>query len=217
MDRKARFTVYKEIKMLLLLGLVGRVPFEQVPEKLRKTSEAIKLENQEHAKEKGDTKEENVINYYYIDDFNDSIEIAEERVKMIKETAFTIKNHLNKNALITLFGQEIANEVFADERTIPQWAIELSNSMKKKIEKEINQKQYVREDDVLKTSLYKIKQWNKEKQTYVRKKPTKQQMETAYKNVLLNDSELDFKRQRINTDIRKMYQIDKKEKGYIFI
>ncbi|CRY53108.1 Uncharacterised protein [Streptococcus pneumoniae] len=89
--------------------------------------------------------------------------------------------------------------------------------MKKKIEKEINQKQYVREDDVLKTSLYKIKQWNKEKQTYVRKKPTKQQMETAYKNVLLNDSELDFKRQRINTDIRKMYQIDKKEKGYIFI
>lgn len=217
LDRKARFTVYKEIKMLLLLGLVGRVPFEQVPEKLRKTSEAIKLENQEHAKEKGDTKEENVINYYYIDDFNDSIEIAEERVKMIKETAFTIKNHLNKNALITLFGQEIANEVFADERTIPQWAIELSNSMKKKIEKEINQKQYVREDDVLKTSLYKIKQWNKEKQTYVRKKPTKQQMETAYKNVLLNDSELDFKRQRINTDIRKMYQIDKKEKGYIFI
>lgn len=215
LDRKARFTVYKEIKMLLLLGMVGRVPFTQVPEKLRKTSEAIKIENQEHAKAKGDTKEENVINYYFIDDFNDSIELAEERAKMLKETKFTIKNHLNKNALITLFGQEIADDVFADERTIPSWAIELSNSMKKKIEKEINQKQYAKEEDVLKTDLYKIKQWNKEKQTYVRRKPTKQQMETAYKNVLLNDSKLDFKRQRINSDIRKMYQIDKQEKGYI--
>ncbi|BCC32948.1 hypothetical protein BCM0100_p201 (plasmid) [Bacillus cereus] len=217
LDRKAKTTVHKEIKMLLLLGMIGRVPFEQVPEKLRKTSLKFKTENQEHAESKGDNKEENVINYYFIDDFNDSIELAEERVKMIKETNFTIKNHLNKNALITLFGQEIANDVFTDERTVPKWAVELSNSMKKKIEKEINQKQYVREDAVLKTDLYKIKKWNKEKQTFVRKKPTKKEMETAYKDVLLNDSEVSFKRQQINPDIRKIYQIDKKEKGFILI
>ncbi|MDA1802816.1 hypothetical protein [Bacillus cereus group sp. BY6-1LC] len=217
LDRKAKTTVHKEIKMLLLLGMVGRVPFEQVPEKLRKTSEAIKLENEEHAKAKGDTKEENVINYYYIDDFNDAIELAEERAKLLKGTKFTIKNHLNKNALITLFGQEVADDVFADERTIPKWAIELSQSMKKKIEKEINQKQYVREDAVLKTDLYKIKKWNKEKQSFVRKKPTKKEMETAYNDVLLNDSEVGFKRQQINPNIRKIYQIDKKEKGFILI
>ncbi|HFJ9368786.1 hypothetical protein [Bacillus cereus group sp. BY6-1LC] len=217
LDRKIKAAVHQEIKMLLLLGLLGRVPFEKVPEELQKTSLRIKEENEEHARKNGDEREENVINYYFMQDFNDSIEIAEERAMMMKEKSFKIKQHLNKNALISLFGNEIADEVFPDGRKIPKWAIEISDKMKKKMAKVINEKQYVKESDLLNYKTYKIKGQVPGKKETVRKQATSKQVNTVYKNIVLTDSEIGFERIRINDQVRKQYNISKQEKGYVWI
>ncbi|WP_131799140.1 CHC2 zinc finger domain-containing protein, partial [Bacillus mycoides] len=217
LDRKIKAAVHKEIKMLLLLGILGRVPFEEVPQALQEVSLKIKEENQEYAKKQGDEREENVINYYFMQDFNDAIELAEERAQLMKDKSFKIKDHLNKTALISLFGEGIANEVFPDKRKIPLWAIDLSGKMKKKMAKRIKEKSYIVESDLLNNKAYKIKQKVVGTKEEVRKQVTVKEVERVYKNIILTDDEIGFTRVRINDDVRKEYGMTKNEKGYAWV
>jgi len=208
--------IHQNVKILTLLGFIRRIPTESLPEDLRNTSEKMRKENEEAKRSVNDSEIEHIINYYSLPNFYDAVDVAEQRAALLATKKFTFKHHLNKTSLIKLFGSELANEVFPDERTIPEWQEKLSEQLVKRIRDTIIQQGYILESAVLKTEGLKIKIFNKEKGIYVRRRPTKVEIESVYKK-LVEPEQSEFILVLINKERREKFNLSLKGRIKIWI
>ncbi|MCC2485079.1 hypothetical protein LKM01_25130 [Bacillus pacificus] len=196
MKQQSIESVFNTINILCLLGFITKVPKEQVPEKLMKRALLEKKKE-----------DENIINFYAMNNFYDVEEFAESVAKELKEKKFTFKHHMNKIGIEKLLGREHAQRVFPDGRVIPKRFEGLEASIERFILKEIQKQGYVLEQDVMAAD-YKVLEANKEKQKMVRRKARKSTVEKTYKRAIYdictkNDLEL----VTLNKDLRSEYNI----------
>ena len=108
--QKNKTTVSKKINILTTLGLL---------EKLNIYDNKYKHLNINNAIEKAKKNNNKTVIFFYIPNYTFSLlnSANEKAAKMLKNN-FTIKK-FNKNFVINVFGQEIANDIFLDKRKIP--------------------------------------------------------------------------------------------------
>lgn len=157
MNKKSMETVVRVIYLLNLLGFIERVPYEYVPEELRKRAEIEKRILQEEFRQQGEPGERRaeavrLINFYIVRNWNDIAFEIEQMAKMMKEKNFTFAN-LNKIGLTKMFGEEIANRVFPDDRKVPSRFEKIAERLEKEVEKHIQEKSFAIMEEILKTQV----------------------------------------------------------------
>ncbi len=138
-------TAKRFINLFCTLGLIKKVPIEEVPEHL--VAEARKY-MEKTAKLKG-LKEANLSNFYIVYNIHDRLRIAEERAKILIKNGFKISKTMNKDYLILTFGQEVANEVYPDERTLSKKNQSIANRLEATLIKLISEQGYATKDQII--------------------------------------------------------------------
>lgn len=196
-------TIYNHLRFLLLLGLVERVPFEKVPkayqerslkekERIKSIIESAAARRREYGEKVVIDDLENEINYYKIPFLEDVFDEAIEIAKQIKEKGIRIKN-LNKNDLITAFGEEIAKRVYPDERSAEKHLNLLSKYIKI-IDEELQAKGYFIVEEIGK---YRI---TKGKGKYYTKKESVEFLKREIPNLI---DKLNVERKMIRSEEKK--------------
>ena len=109
--RKDKATISKKINILTTLGLI---------EKLNIYDNIYIHSNINNAVRKAIKDKKKTVLFFYIPNYTHKLlKIANERAIKLCENNFTIKK-FNKAFVIKVFGQDFANEVFLDRRTIPK-------------------------------------------------------------------------------------------------
>ncbi len=189
LEKKSLETVYRQVLLFCLLGLIKRVPIVDVPKNMliRAKKETASLKEELSAQgEKGKKRAEAVrdINFYTITNWSDDAEEIEEMARTLIEKGFVMSKHLNKTGLIKLLGYETANKVFPDDRKVPKAFDALTSKIIELVEKEISEVGYcVIEKLISERIRYKIEDKKADKgYTYV--KATKKQKEDVFKRNL---------------------------------
>lgn len=109
--RKDKVTISKKINILTTLGLI---------EKLNIYDNKYIHSNINNAVRKAIKDKKKTVLFFYIPNYTHKLlKIANERAIKLCENNFTIKK-FNKALVIRAFGQDLANEIFLDRRTIPK-------------------------------------------------------------------------------------------------
>ena len=97
---KSVVNINKYINLFCTLGLLNKIPYKQVNQRLRAMAVQISKDNAQ-----------NGISFYTVPDYNKTFKTADERAKIMLEYRFTIKG-MSKKYLENCFGEEFANQIY---------------------------------------------------------------------------------------------------------
>lgn len=97
---KSVVNINKYINLFCTLGLLNKIPYKQVNQRLRATAVQISKDNAQ-----------NGISFYTIPDYNKAFKTADERAAIMLQYKFSIKG-MSKKYLENCFGEEFANQIY---------------------------------------------------------------------------------------------------------
>jgi hypothetical protein len=149
-------SVYRTIKLLALLGFIDIINNSVIHPDLKKMSEKqreIGMWREKEEREKlgkaFDESKYREISYYSIPLWQDRIDEIEKMAKKLRDIKFTIRDHLNKKGIELLFGKELANKLYSDERTLPKKTSNLFDSFNRIVVKEVQNKGHFPVDNIV--------------------------------------------------------------------
>ncbi|WP_226680711.1 hypothetical protein [Sutcliffiella horikoshii] len=140
LDKDAK-TVRQKINILTYLGLLRKIPKEEIPMDLLRKS-------QEYAREK---KHQKLITYYSIPEYNENtIHFAERKAREYKEMSFSV-NGFSRELIFRALGEKEANRIFPQDKGKKLSSV--SNDNASKIEEillsQISEKGWTMEQEVI--------------------------------------------------------------------
>ena len=97
---KSVVNINKYINLFCTLGLLNKIPYKQVNQRLRATAVQISKDNAQ-----------NGISFYTVPDYNEAFKTADERAAIMLQYKFSIKG-MSKKYLENCFGEEFANQIY---------------------------------------------------------------------------------------------------------
>lgn len=128
----------RNVNLFATLGFIKKVPISEVPASIAQKA----IENK-------DKHQHNTINFYIIPNFQDVLPEAELRAKTLLENNFSITKCMNKIFLIKVFGQDFANLVYPDERSISKKSLSLAKRLETTLLKLISTQGYATKDQIV--------------------------------------------------------------------
>lgn len=151
-------TTIRNFNLFCALGLIKKIPLNQLkPEVMAKALEQAKkttIRLNKIGLKKYQEDEIKSPNFYVIYNLQDRLRIAEERAKKLMESGFTVRNCVNKDFFILCLGQEVADEVYPDERVISKRNVSIANRLESTLVKLIRTQGYATKKQIVtKTNL----------------------------------------------------------------
>lgn len=141
--------LFRNINLFATLGFIKKVPIEKVPPQI--AQKAVKLAQMSYMKEK---RPHETVNFYIINRFLDVLPEAEKIAKKLIENSFSIQKCMNKIFLIKTFGQEFADVVYPDERTVTKKSESIANALERTLLRLIKEQGYATKEQIIaKTNL----------------------------------------------------------------
>lgn len=131
-------TCNRNLNLFCALGLMKKVPFDELPP-------IIQFYAEKHI---NDHKTLKPTNYYIIFNFNHKLELAEKRAKQLKKSKFKIAT-MSKESLIISLGQQIANEVYPDDRALSHKNVAIAAKLEKTMQKLIAEHGYATKNEII--------------------------------------------------------------------
>ena len=97
---KSVVNINKYINLFCTLGLLNKIPYKQVNQRLRAMAVQISKDNAQ-----------NGISFYTVPDYNKTFKTADERASIMLQYKFSIKG-MSKKYLENCFGEEFANQIY---------------------------------------------------------------------------------------------------------
>lgn len=97
---KSVVNINKYINLFCTLGLLNKIPYKQVNQRLRAMAVQISKDNAQ-----------NGISFYTVPDYNEAFKTADERASIMLQYKFSIKG-MSKKYLENCFGEEFANQIY---------------------------------------------------------------------------------------------------------
>ncbi|WP_457945392.1 hypothetical protein [Caproiciproducens sp. LBM24188] len=97
---KSVVNINKYINLFCTLGLLNKIPYKQVNQRLRAIAVQISKDNAQ-----------NGISFYTVPDYNEAFKSADERASIMLQYKFSIKG-MSKKYLENCFGEEFANQIY---------------------------------------------------------------------------------------------------------
>jgi len=97
---KSVVNINKYINLFCTLGLLNKIPYKQVNQRLRAIAVQISKDNAQ-----------NGISFYTVPDYNEAFKTADERASIMLQYKFSIKG-MSKKYLENCFGEEFANQIY---------------------------------------------------------------------------------------------------------
>lgn len=97
---KSVVNINKYINLFCTLGLLNKIPYKQVNQRLRAMAVQISKDNAQ-----------NGISFYTVPDYNEAFKTADERAAIMLQYKFSIKG-MSKKYLENCFGEEFANQIY---------------------------------------------------------------------------------------------------------
>lgn len=138
-------TLFRSVNLFATLRLIRKVPISEVPSHIA----AKAIEQTTKLKASMGKRVVEPVNFYTIPNLHDNLQVAEERARILIEHKFTITKCMNKIFLIKVFGQEVADEVYPDERTITKKSLSLANRLESTLVKLISEQGYATKDMIV--------------------------------------------------------------------
>lgn len=162
---KSDLTMQRTLVLFRLLGLIKKVPQDQIPKELKTRSEKeLEIKKSEFRKQ-GDkgiyiSKGLNEINFYIFTNWQDDFSKIHQRARLLTARGFLLSKHTEKSSLIELFGEELAEEVYPDSRKIPHYLQTIADAFTSELEKEIKEKGFAIKENIIKKRI-RIKDYQK--------------------------------------------------------
>lgn len=97
---KSVVNINKYINLFCTLGLLNKIPYKQVNQRLKAMAVQISKDNAQ-----------NGISFYTVPDYNEAFKTADERASIMLQYKFSIKG-MSKKYLENCFGEEFANQIY---------------------------------------------------------------------------------------------------------
>lgn len=135
-------TIKRNVSLFATLGLIEKVALNKIDPYVAKKaiSEVSKIP---------DIDKRNPVNFYIAPVLFDVLEEAEKRAEVLINTKFTMKNCTNKTFLLRNLGEEIANEVYDDKRSISKTSENIAKQLEQTLLKLIKENGYATKKQVI--------------------------------------------------------------------
>jgi hypothetical protein len=144
-NRVTYITTLRYINLFCTLGLIKKVPINEVPKHMA----ADALKHMEKIAEFKESDKISPVNFYIVYNIHDRMKIADDRAKVLLKNGFRISKTMNKDYLIITFGQAVADEVYPDERTKSKRSESIANRLETTLAKLVSEQGYATKDQVV--------------------------------------------------------------------
>lgn len=144
-NRVTYITTLRYINLFCTLGLIKKVPINEVPKHMA----ADALKHMEKIAEFKESDKISPVNFYIVYNIHDRMKIADDRAKVLLKNGFRISKTMNKDYLIITFGQAVADEVYPDERTKSKRNESIANRLETTLAKLVSEQGYATKDQVV--------------------------------------------------------------------
>jgi hypothetical protein len=146
----------RNLNLFAVLGLITKIDNKKI--KLKYSKEVDEYSRNMKAK-KINTDVSNIkpVNYYSIPMYSaQELDDANKIAQKLYENNFRV-NALSKIYIIKFFGQEFADKIFPDNRTITKYSYYVKNQIEKRILKSISQNGYTTKDEIINKTYISLK------------------------------------------------------------
>lgn len=200
------------VKQLEMIGFLKQVPIDLVPDHIQKKSERLASKDSFHAwrADKNKKVRRETITYYTVSNWYEMIDTFEKNAIELKENGYKTSSHNGKDAIILHQGEEVANQLFQDDRNVSERVLIIRNQLKGYAALLIEEKGFfTREELFHNNNRVRIRKCGNEERIRKSEKERVWDISTSGKNSLLN--ELNIKRVRCNKEMIQKWNLDPKQ------
>ncbi|MDD4804564.1 MAG: CHC2 zinc finger domain-containing protein [Candidatus Pacebacteria bacterium] len=186
-------TLINAVNLFAVLGLIKKIPFGQLPPKVKEKAVREYKQNDKH----------NSINFYIIPNLYDKLPTADKIAKVLLENKFTISKCMNKIFLINIFGQKFANRIYPDKRTISDRSLAIAKRLESTLVRLIEEHGYTTKKQVVSKTIIsgRLKASRQEKE---------RELDRNFANILRNNG---FEYEKASKSLKEKYGLS----SYCFI
>ena len=134
----------RNMALLVTLGLIERVGLDRIPPAVAHKS----IQEMKAKQDRYGIDQSSPVNFYIVPHLDEVLPKAEQIAQKLLDHKFKISNCLNKEFLIRVFGQDMANRVFPDDRKESKEKTIVSEYLEKTLLKLIKTKGYATKKDI---------------------------------------------------------------------
>lgn len=155
--------IFYLVKELELLGFIKQVELNKVPKNIQEKAKKLAEINYPNGK----TYQKETINFYIMNDFYEMETLINQKALALIKEGYKNTVHRGKMATIIHQGEEVANQLYQDERKLDPYFLKIKKKLISHIEKELNKKGFIFKKDIIKP---KIRVMSNYQYRYVTKK-----------------------------------------------